>query len=447
MSEPARILTPRWTPLRPHRTQLDLIRGDGPRFRVCPAGRRSGKTERAKRFLVRQALASWRIPNARFAAAAPTRDQAKKIWWNDLKGLCPPHLLATKPSESELKLTFVTGATLEVLGMDRPERVEGSPLDGIVLDEYGNMRGSAWHENVRPALSTVGRPGWAWFIGVPEGRNHYWDLYQRALVPGKDAWGVYRWPSSDIIDPAEVEAAREDLDELTFRQEYLGEFLTFSGQAYYNFDRDVHAAEELSYDPTKPLVFCFDFNVEPGTAVVLQHQRYARERKNVAQWVTAVIGEVYIPRNSNTEAVCRKLLSVWGGHDGQVHIYGDATGGARRTSALQGSDWDIVRRMLRRQYHERLHDFVARTNPPERSRVNAVNARLRNLDGEVRLLVCPVRAPHVVKDFEGVALLEGGSGEIDKKADRTLTHLTDALGYYVAERFPLIVHQAATVGF
>jgi len=48
---------------------------------------------------------------------------------------------------------------------------------------------------------------------------------------------------------------------------------------------------------------------------------------------------------------------------------------------------------------------VPAANPPERSRVNAVNSRIKSAAGEVRLMVNPVRAPHVVTDLEGVALL------------------------------------------
>ena len=48
----------RWYPLKDHPVQLRLLRAvdDGVRFPIVPAGRRSGKTERAKRFLARQAL-------------------------------------------------------------------------------------------------------------------------------------------------------------------------------------------------------------------------------------------------------------------------------------------------------------------------------------------------------------------------------------------------------
>jgi hypothetical protein len=73
----------RWYPLLDHPVQLALIDAvsNGVRFPLVPAGRRSGKTERFKRFLVKQAN---RVPGAYFAGA-PTHDQAKKIFWDDLK--------------------------------------------------------------------------------------------------------------------------------------------------------------------------------------------------------------------------------------------------------------------------------------------------------------------------------------------------------------------------
>ena len=66
------------------------------------------------------------------------------------------------------------GAQIWVVGLDRPERIEGTPWDGGVLDEYGNMRANAWPEHIRPALSDRG--GWCDFTGVPEGRNPMAEL-------------------------------------------------------------------------------------------------------------------------------------------------------------------------------------------------------------------------------------------------------------------------------
>jgi hypothetical protein len=50
----------------------------------------------------------------------------------------------------------------------------------------------------------------------------------------------------------------------------------------------------------------------------------------------------------------------------------------------------------------------------------------------------------VVRDLEGVRTLEGGSGEIDKKVDPRLTHISDALGYYVDYRFPIAKFTSST---
>ena len=71
----------RWYKLIPHPEQIRLIK-EKKRFKVVPAGRRSGKTERAKRMLIKAALGN---PGEKLFAGAPTRDQAKRIWWEDLK--------------------------------------------------------------------------------------------------------------------------------------------------------------------------------------------------------------------------------------------------------------------------------------------------------------------------------------------------------------------------
>lgn len=419
-------LPPRWTSLRPHDVQTAWMRSPA-RFNVVPAGRRSGKTERAKRKLVRHTL---RGPvgrayggKPRYFAAAPTREQAKRIYWSDLKALMPRDLVVDI-SETELRIDTKVGE-LQVVGMDKPERIEGSPWDGGILDEYGNMKAQAWRENVRPALSD--RQGWCDMIGVPEGRNHYFDLYQTAGET--DGWARFTWPSADILPPEEVDAARRELDELTFAQEYEASFVSFEGRCYYPFSEDVHCERDLAtrYNPTQPLAICFDFNVAPGVAAIVQEFDFG----------TAVIGEVYIPRNSNTPAVCRKILADWGNHAGNVTCYGDATGGARGTAAVAGSDWDIVKDSFRNAWGGRARYDVPKANPPERSRVNAVNSRLRASDGTVRLKVDPKAAPNVVRDLEGVTLLEGGSGEIDKKADASLSHISDALGYYIAKVYPV----------
>lgn len=434
------MLTPRWYRLRPHAGQHELWHSTA-RFIVLPCGRRSGKSEIAKRKLILSALnpyTGYDDPN--YFAAAPTRDQAKRIYWRDLKAFLPKSLIA-KVSESEMMIQLVNGASIYVVGMDKPERIEGMSWNGGVLDEYANMKPKAWTENVRPALSD--RNGWCWLIGVPEGRNHYYDTYMYALSEESGPeWAGFTWKSSEILPEAEIASARAALDELTFLQEYEASFVTFEGRCYYPFLQETHCAPlRQLYNPRAPLAFCFDFNVEPGVAAVAQEVTLPNGLQG-----TAVIGEVYIPRNSNTPAVCRKLIADWGGHQGAVVCYGDATGGSRGSAKVAGSDWDLIRAELRQApFGGRVYYRVPQANPSERARVNAMNSRLKSETGDIRLMVDRQTAPHVVKDLEGVVLLKGGSGEIDKRSTPDLSHISDALGYYVAKEFSL-VRNTITVG-
>lgn len=423
------LLTPRWYRLKPHDGQNALWRSKA-RFIVLPCGRRSGKSEIAKRKLVLSAInPDSGYPDANYFAAAPTRDQAKRIYWRDLKALIPKPLIS-KTSESELLIQLYNGATIYVVGMDKPERIEGLSWNGGILDEYANMKKMAWEENVRPALSD--RNGWCWLIGVPEGRNHYYELYQFALSEKSgDEWAAFTWKSAEILPEHEIASARATLDELTFQQEYEASFVTFKGRCYYPFLRETHTARlRHLYNPKATLIFCFDFNVEPGVAAVCQEAVLPNGLDG-----TAVIGEVHIPHNSNTPAVCRRLIQDWGKHQGPIICYGDATGGSKGSAKVAGSDWDLIKSEFRQAGINARYE-VPQANPPERARVNAVNTRLRNGANEIRLMV-DTEASAMTLDLEGVILLEGGSGEIDKKATPKLTHISDALGYYIYRRFPL----------
>lgn len=412
------------------------------RFKVVPAGRRSGKTELAKLVLSlvsmncydpRMGIYRVRHNEApRYFAAAPTLTQARRIYWDDLKRLVPKWALACDPRESDMIITLKTGAMICVLGMDVPERIEGAPWDGGILDEYGNMKAKAWGSHVRPALSTLGREGWCWLIGVPEGRNHYYDRYKAAVACTTNEWAGFTWKSSEVLSAGEIAAAKADLDELTYLQEYEASFVNFTGRAYYGYS-DANVGS-LSYDPRQPLVFCFDFNVAPGVAAVIQEQALPGQFETISTASgivykapvvgTGIIGEVWIPQNSNTPAVCRKLIADWGSHQGDVIIYGDATGGSRGSAKVQGSDWDLIKAAFALSpLADKVRYRVRSHNPAERSRLNAVNSRIRSASGVVRLMVDRTRAPHVDADFDGVRLLDGGSGEIDKKHDPKLTHL------------------------
>jgi hypothetical protein len=432
-------------PLNYHRKQAAYYLSDA-RFNIVPAGRRSGKTAIAKRRLRKKALMHQGDWGWRYIAAAPTHAQAKRIYWNDFLRLFPEEI-RHETSKSELTITLLNGAVIQVLGMDEPARVEGSPVGHLLCDEYGNMKPEAWSENLRPTLTDT--QGSADFIGAPEGRNHYYDMWLDALdMKGSSdgEWSAHTWTTEEVlalylgeeIAAKEIKSAKASMDRMTYAQEYLAEFISFSGLAYYEWDRMKHARERLYYDPTQPLAVCFDFNREPGIAIYAQEQQYEGSNALVSNRFTAVVGEAYISKGSNTPAVCRQIIKDWRDKlKGDMLIYGDSTGGIKTTQSTQGSDWDLVIAELRPVFGDRLRMRVE-PNPRERVRVNSMNSRLRSADGRIHMLVDPMRAPHLVRDFEGTLVKDDGSGEIDKDKDgRRWSHMTDALGYYIHTKYPV----------
>ena len=426
------MLPTRWHQLRWHPEQQRL-RNSEARWRVVAAGRRSGKTELAKRKLVEAALDPPQVPTPTFIAAAPTRDQAKRIWWSDLKDLSPARWVS-QVSESELTIYYKTGSRLMVVGLDRPQRIEGIAIDGAVIDEIDECRASVWTSSLRPALSTVDRPGWCWFIGRPKGRRLLYDLWQNAGATPD--WEAFHWASADVIGKQEVEAARRDLDLRSFQQEYEAAFLSATGLVYYAFDRAKHL-RATRYDPTLPLVIALDFNVSPGSAVLMQEQMLSPwdQPRGALTQHTVVVGEVHIADDSRTDMVCERINQRFAGHTQEVYLYGDPAGNQRRTSA-QSNDWDIVRQHLRSAFPH-VRDRVAKSAPLVVDSSNSVNARLCNAAGEVRFAIDASSAPQLLLDLEGVAWIEEhATREIDK-SDTKRTHWSDALRYYVHERFPI----------
>lgn len=410
------------------------------RFCVVPAGRRSGKTEIAKRKLVLSAL-QCKHADGRFVASAPTHQQAREIYWNDLKALVPKWARVGEPRLTPVpQISLVNGAKIQVFGMDRPARIEGAPVDGIILDEYANMREEVWTNHVRPALSTIGRPGWAWFIGVPEGRNHYYELFMRAQ-DGEEypEWGGYHWRSEDILPPEEVAAAKKDLDPATFEQEYGGSFVNFEGRAFYTFDRDIHC-DKVTYQPSLPLSFSLDFNISPGVALIAQEQFttkeqreefYARTNRSLAAKVTAFIGEIWIERDSNSHIIAKKLVEEWGQHKGFVHLYGDATGGIKHSQSRGASDWDQILEVLKPHFEGRVKIKypINKQNPPVRATLNSVNARLMTVDNVVHTLINPKMCPNTIMSLEGCT--RDSEGNLVKPENDRVTHLGDTVRYYI----------------
>ena len=204
------------------------------RWTVVVAHRRAGKTVAMCADLLIGALET-SLPKPQFAYLAPQRDQAKRVAWAYLKDLSRP-FWSKPPNESELKITVNNGhkgeSTIYVAGADNYDALRGMYFDGVVLDETGQIRPSAWYSVLRPALSD--RRGWAIFAGTPAGKNMFWNIKEEARL-NPETHLLLELPASKtgIIHPEELRDAKAQMTEDAYLIEYECSFDAAVPGAYY----------------------------------------------------------------------------------------------------------------------------------------------------------------------------------------------------------------------
>lgn len=413
--------TDAWTPFKHHPRQHALWNTRS-RFIAAPAGRGSGKTELAKRRLVRFLPVHKMWPGPRYFYGAPTREQAKRIAWAHLKALVPKEWLGSAPNESELIIRTVFGSELHVIGFDKPMRIEGVQWDGGVIDESCDIKPHTFDLSILPTL--VWRDGWCWRIGVPKrfgvGAAEYFEFYERAIKGEMEEAEGFTWPSSDILTPAALKFARENMDLRDFEEQFNASWQTASGGIFYAFDKERNV-RPCDYDPKHTILVSSDFNVDP-MAWVLCHRR-----KND---VIEVFDEVWL-RNTNTELTLQTLFDRYTGHQGGWEFYGDASSRARKTSAHL-SDYKIIAAHAGFKKQGRSLHYMW-SNPSQVDRFSVTNAHICNAEGQRRLFI-DERCKRLIHDLR-TRPYKPGTREADDKGDSG--HPTDALGYLLYKLFPL----------
>jgi phage terminase large subunit len=375
---------------------------------VVVAGRRFGKTHLSIRELCYHA----KDPGKDVWYVAPTYKMARQIVWRKLKNKLQDLNWVAKTNETELTITLVNGSVIALKGADNYDSLRGVGLDFIVLDEFADIDPEAWYETLRPTLSD--KAGKALFIGTPKGIGNWaYEIYQNTQDDAAN-WQSFSYTTLDggQVPQEEIDQARKDLDERTFRQEYMATFETFSGRIYYSFDR---AANVVKYEGNAVDVIYvgLDFNVDPMSAVIATRLGDTLH----------IIDEVRI-FSSNTIEMIDELKQRFS--KSKIWVYPDPAGNQRKTSAGGVTDITLLQNA----------GFVVkapRNHTPVRDRINAVNSRLCSSSG-IRHLIIDPKCKYTIEGLERQTYKEGSS-QPDK--DSGYDHMNDALGYMVDYLFPV----------
>jgi len=382
------------------------------RFKVVVSGRRFGKTYASIASLAKHASK----PNSKVMYVAPSYRMAKQIVWEDLKEMLRSKNWIKKINESELTITLVNASIIMLRSVDNPDSIRGLGLDHVVIDEAADVSSldEAWNAVLRPCLSD--REGSALIISSPKGRGYLYDLYQNEQrLEDWKSW-QYTTIQGGNVTAEEIATAKAQLDERTFKQEYLAQWVDYSGLIYYSFGNHNVLERNDLLDANTMLHIGIDFNVDPGCAVIAVKTRLGLH----------IIDELEI-FGTNTQEMCAEIQRKY--RNRRAIAYPDASGAQRRTSAGGITDHIILS-------NAGFQLKVGAVNPAVKDRIASVNSVLK--EDNIRLTI----DPKCVKVINGLSKHVYKEGTRQPEKDSGLDHFNDALGYMINHLFPL--HQKPT---
>ena len=408
----------RWYALKDHAVQLSLVDAvsQGIRFPVVPAGRRSGKTERFKRFLAKEAMKN---ANEKYFIAAPTHDQVKKIYWHDMKLFTFAFSHPKKPSETERIIFMPNGTEIHLIGLDKPARIEGIQWTGGGIDEIADIKADAWESHILPALNTVNptRPdyrAWCWLLGVPDGLNHYYDMAEYAKTANDPDWGLFHWKSAEILPDDVIESAKRQMSARQYKQEFEASFETASGRIYEEYSEDNHTTETI--EPHEQLLWHHDFNYTPMSSAIA----VKRDGKYY------ILDEIILT-SATTRQSAIEFVERYSEHQNKkVIIYGDPAGRAGEKHGHRSDYTDMESYLMDNGW--RFERRVKKKHPAIKDRQNSVRAKIKSATGDVSIFVNTQKCPYVHK---GLATAQLQKGSTFQEAESDYQHITTAIGYMV----------------
>jgi len=422
------LLTNRWFEVNPkainHPIQIQLKQDlQNKKFQniVVAAGRRSFKTERfAKRYLIRECMQN---TDRHYYAGAPTLSQSREIFWDDLKKLSPKWAVK-KINETGLKIEFITGSVLRVVGLKEFKRIQGQLMHGIVITEYQECDPNVYNESIEPMINDT--YGWCIKEGRPLGKNHFYDDYLKGLN-GQSNWGSYHWTAEDILDEVQITNAKSNLSEQDYKREYLASFDTESGNPYYPYNQ-LNNRKHIFNNDLPAIVTC-DFNATDNPMSWVVGQKYNENGLDFTAWMKSLSYQF-----TNTETMCGILddhFLTYKVYPKEIKFYGDYAGKQEKSNSSY-TDWQIIENYFRNKAKISTHLKPCKSI---RDSIGATNAQLCNALGIRKQFIDPLECQSLLKDWE-YCIWKSNSKELDNK-DPLRGHSCRAVDYYNDYEYPI----------
>jgi len=348
---------------------------------------------------------------------APTYDLISLIAWPKFEERLDAMKIAHKLNKSDKELKIATGGSCIFRTLDNPDRIVGFEISDGGIDEFDTLdekkAANAWRKCLARCRRKKpdGEKNTLAIATTPEGFRFVYRTWER---DAKDGYVLYRAPTSSnpYLPDGYIDQLRS-IYPANLLDAYLeGLFVNLtSGAVYPEFDRRLnHTDAEIIAG--EPLHVGIDFNVYNCTAIICVDRM---DHPMVLAELTGV---------RDTPALAQMLIERFPGH--HITAYPDASGQSHKTVNASLSDLQILR-------DHGITVRVGKTNPSVKDRVNAVNAQVLNGVGQRGLQVNTKNCPTMTECLE--QQVYDKNGEPDKSSGKD--HAPDALGYLIAERWPI----------
>jgi len=301
-----------------HLAQSQII-SNAKRFNHLRCGRRFGKTSLILE-LSSISLEGWPV-----GIWFPTYKDLSEVW-KELKKAYKP--IIQRKDEQLKQIQLFGGGLIDFWSMEDPDSGQGRKYKRAIIDESAKAPKlyQAWENTIRPTLTDFIGDGY--LLSRPKGKNN--GFYKIEEKHHKfDNWEFFHFTTYDnpFIDRNEIEEAKQQLDEITFRQEYLAEYVDANDRPFmYCFDVKKHVISDYTPNKHLPLLLSWDFNKVPMTCLVGQE---------IDLKTSVIFDEIDLPDGSTPE-VCDIIIANYISWRYNMQVTGDATG-MNRSAMVKGN--------------------------------------------------------------------------------------------------------------
>lgn len=372
----------------------------------------SGKTAAA---IARAMALKAHFRNCDIAYYLPTYPLVEDIAFRRFPDLCERKGWDYKLNRQSAHIEFPGAGRIVFRTMEQPHRIVGYEVAHSIVDELDTLpldkAREVWNKIIARNRQKCGMGNTVAVATTPEGFRFVYDRWVKNPAPGYVLFRAKTMENAANLPPGYIDNLKASYPTNLLAAYLDGEFVNLtSGSVYTEFDRALNATSD-TVKPDDALHIGMDFNVGQMAAVVCV----------VRDWKPRAVDE--LSKLLDTPAMIAAIKARYPGHS--IFVYPDASGGNRKSNNASVSDISLLEAA----------GFTVLNNPANpavKDRVLSVNQALHSA-GERKLLVNGDRCPGLVEGLEKQAYDK--NGEPDKTAG--LDHLLDALGYFIAYRYPV----------